>query len=172
MPSSFFHVFIPCIRSGNVQVVQQDIQEDIDESWMGQWNNTIPRKCLYSVSGIPPSDAFQHFGSGSWSQFSSTNTDDAWDRIRWQLEECDTVSGVQMLVDIDSGWGGYGSSILERVREECKSASIVVYGMDQDSTLTLEEDALRKRRARRKMNVALATHHLHETASMYIPVPA
>jgi len=38
--------------------------------------------------------------------------------VRPFIEECDLMQGFQMFASIDDGWGGFGNSFLERVKDE------------------------------------------------------
>jgi len=49
--------------------------------------------------------------------------DEVSDKIRKWMEECDTLRGIQLMIDNDmSLFGGIASSILEELNDECKSA--------------------------------------------------
>ena len=72
-------------------------------------------------SGLAAFDAFSD-GSGL--------ADEAClDKLRWALEACDTLEGVQAVVDIDSGWGGFGLDVLNALRDECPKSPMLVLGV-------------------------------------------
>ena len=72
-------------------------------------------------SGLAAFDAFSD-GSGL--------VDEACrDRLSWALEACDSLQGIQAVVDIDSGWGGFGVDTLRALRDECPKAAMLVMGV-------------------------------------------
>jgi len=51
------------------------------------------------------------------------------DRIRWALEGSDSITGFQVVTDINSGWAGFSLDVLTAIREECPRSPILVLGV-------------------------------------------
>lgn len=58
--------------------------------------------------------------------------------LHTQLEQCDTLQGFNLITDMDSGWGGFSSSMLIELRNELPKASIFTWGFNEDDSLTAQ----------------------------------
>lgn len=61
--------------------------------------------------------------------------------LHTQLEQCDTLQGFNLITDMDSGWGGFSSSMLVELRNELPKASVFTWGFNQDDPLTAQTAA-------------------------------
>lgn len=71
-------------------------------------------------SAVSCFDAFS-YGSEYW-------TDSIEEAVRLQLEACDSIQGIQAIVDIDGGFGSLAVETLCYLREECPRAPMIVMG--------------------------------------------
>jgi hypothetical protein len=56
-----------------------------------------------------------------------TTSEEYEDRIRFFAEECDYLEGFQVVVDADSGFGGYGSEMIRYLSDDFGSKSVAVF---------------------------------------------
>ena len=80
---------------------------------------------LYSLIAPFLSRPFDIFGLGV--DEAKSCFDDYEDRVRFFAEECDYLEGVQMLVDSDDGFGGFGSEMVRYLRDDFGSKCINVF---------------------------------------------
>ncbi|KAK7208008.1 tubulin domain-containing protein [Myxozyma melibiosi] len=82
-------------------------------------------------------------------------------QFRNMLEECDMLGGVNVVVDVDSAWGGFASEALELIRDDyIAKSTIAVWGMEDRGDLQRDEQASR-------IETVLA---LSAAATAYIPL--
>jgi hypothetical protein len=60
---------------------------------------------------------FDNWAFGSSVYEKEEQRDDAYDRVRYMIEECDNLQGIHLLVDANSGWGGFGEKLLTDLRD-------------------------------------------------------
>ncbi|SCU79643.1 LAFA_0B04566g1_1 [Lachancea sp. 'fantastica'] len=70
------------------------------------------------------------------SQYSADFIDE---KLHWQLEACDGLQGINLLSELDNGWGGFSSSLLLEVRDELPKTDILTWGFNKDDALSLEK---------------------------------
>lgn len=59
--------------------------------------------------------------------------DDIMDRdLRFWVEECDLMQGVQMFMSADDAWGGFTARYLERMRDEFAKSEIWIWGIEEE----------------------------------------
>ena len=89
--------------------------------------------------------------------------------LRFQLEHADRAQGFQVFVDIDSGFGGFAEKFLDEVKEECRSASIVTYGLTpskwektcaKSANFSYISSNVANRQSKRNINVGIAMAQL------------
>ncbi|KAK9451056.1 tubulin domain-containing protein [Limtongia smithiae] len=82
--------------------------------------------------------------------------------FRQMLEECDLLAGINVVVDVDSGWGGFAALALEDVRDEfVPKNTIAVWGLEDSGALDTREEQY----SRIESVVGLC-----EPATIYIPL--
>ena len=171
---------------------QQAAERRPAQNWSDRW---YPRKLhsrsLHELqefqSGIARFDVFTH-GHEVLANSGSEESEEIFESFRCQLEDCDRVQGFQVFADCDSGFGGLCADFLrDFVREECRSATILTYGLMDSLTVSAKdgsaeglhgtsssgESTLQSQRiALRSINQALAMHTLGEVSSVFVPVHA
>lgn len=97
--------------------------------------------------------------------------EEAYDAIRVLLEECDSVQGFVISVDVDSAFGGFASELLLELRDECASVPRIAFGVVPSfSSGNVGTDA--KAISRRRLNVGFGCAALADAASLWCPVVA
>jgi hypothetical protein len=107
--------------------------------------------------------------------------EDAFDRLRLSLEDCDSAQGFVFTVDSSGGFGGLGASLAAEAREQCRSAALhATLLVAPPSTLPTDlpnaDDGLfgcgARRESRLLLDQALTLHGLLEHASTLLPLAA
>jgi len=92
------------------------------------------------------------------------------DSVRFFLEECDSLQGVQCFADVNSGYGGLAEFMLLYLRDECPRTNVLTMGIVEP----FEEPTGKGVRSRASLlhdvNVSLAAASLSELSSIYIPI--
>lgn len=82
-------------------------------------------------------------------------------QFRSMLEECDMLGGVNVVVDVDSAWGGFASEALSMIRDEyTPKSAVVVWGMEDPGDLRRDE-------LKSRIETMLA---LSSAATAYVPL--
>lgn len=94
-----------------------------------------------------------------------------------QLEQCDTLQGFNLITDMDSGWGGFATAILQELRNELPKKCIFNWGYNQDDPLTTSVSKHREPRFSRSTlplveNKIKATAYMSEDSDIMIPLYA
>ena len=106
----------------------KDEDEDEDEyiidsvdvtSWTDFLKAKFHHRSLIELPLFSDVDLFDNFSMGASDEIiSRVQRDDYLDSFRYFLEECDSLSCVNVLVDVHDGFSGFSQSILEDIREE------------------------------------------------------
>ena len=109
-------------------------------SWSDRWYPHLHSKSINELQdyreGVARFDVFTH-GYEVLAGKGSEQTEIIFESFRCQLEHCDRVQGFQVFADCDSGFGGLAHDFLvEYVREECRSAPILTYGLMDSLTMS------------------------------------
>lgn len=51
--------------------------------------------------------------------------------LRIMLEQADTLQGINLITDLDSGWGGFATQLIQEVRDELPKSTIFTYGFNE-----------------------------------------
>lgn len=58
--------------------------------------------------------------------------DDFFDtNLRYMLEQADTLQGINLITDLDSGWGGFSSQLLQELRDELPKSTFFTFGFNE-----------------------------------------
>jgi hypothetical protein len=173
-------------RGGNIQVYDQEEQEPsgpTPDAGLWDWHR-FSDKNLVEIEEFRPHMPLHNFYEGMSvardGNVANATVEDAQDRIRAVLEECDHLRSVQALVDMDSSWGGFAFEILSYVSDECPGAVVALFGNDwaypladqvSESVFGSPSDVTdrSKMEARRRLNVASSIGLLSDVSSLIIP---
>jgi len=136
----------------------QDLEENVNYS-------TDFSKLYYHQKSIVPiqqhSPGFSNFSQGLeiWENEEWRNSllDE---HIRFFMEECDSPQGFQVLADIDDGFCGIASELLQQIYDEYPKKSIftISVGMDPDNDQV------------KLYNRSIGVHHLSQVSSLFVPL--
>ncbi|AOA61427.1 mtDNA inheritance protein [Komagataella phaffii CBS 7435] len=91
-----------------------------------KWENDSGNGHLRSAESVK----FDDFtvGADVWKDEGQSFIDNS---FRKELEQSDLLDGINLIVDIDSAWAGFGSQMLQDIREELPKKTILGYGLFQ-----------------------------------------
>jgi hypothetical protein len=109
-----------------------------------------------SVQTLPfvQEGGFELFGAGNWSTGGMVTpeiSEEAFDRVRFFLEEADSIQGFQCFVDFDSGFGGFAQDLLQELKDECRTSAFVAF-----SVMSPSEEIAKAEEKREKEETAAA----------------
>jgi hypothetical protein len=172
-------------NNNNSMMDPEKIKQAIESSqppkkWSDGWRPKFHRKSLFEIKNVTNSTPFDVWSYG-YEVMSSTEEADLYlDGLRFQLEHCDRIQGFQVFVDIDSGFGGFCEKFLEEVKEECRSANIVSYGLtpkrwgesiyQKSANYSHISSNVANRQSKRNINVGIAMAQLTSLSTLYIPL--
>jgi len=136
------------------------------------WNDyaqfQLPPRNLRLISGLHKSVAKFDCYSQGYDLLASTEDQEQYtDDLRRLLEAADSPMGVQMFVDVDSGFGGLAEKYLQVFRDDYPRTPVLVWGIG-DSRRGGGEGAEKK--WRNELNFALGAARLGSLSSLFIPV--
>ena len=127
----------------NVQANEEDVLTPAKVRWWSDFNRVYyhPRSAV-QLNQYSLQSSFDSFTQGtelfhevhkvgSCLNCGNLQDDDLLDRdVRLFAEECDSLQGFQVLLESDSGWGGFATEYLEIIRGEYPKASIWTWGIE------------------------------------------
>eukprot|EP01112_Ceratiomyxa_fruticulosa_P021912 TRINITY_DN786_c1_g1_i1.p1 TRINITY_DN786_c1_g1~~TRINITY_DN786_c1_g1_i1.p1 ORF type:complete len:443 (-),score=98.93 TRINITY_DN786_c1_g1_i1:358-1686(-) len=154
---------------GGKQVVKQESEAPQEREELRSWSNFfIPKLHQKSVYEIPLKheiDEFHLYSQGK-ELFDHTAAlrEEVEDRLRFLVEECDSIGGFQILTEVSSGWGGFSDSVLEYLCDEYKSAPRLTFGTF--NPLNIKQAVANQRGL--SQHVGLSS--LPKTSSVFVPI--
>jgi hypothetical protein len=112
--------------------------------------------------GAHTEQSFSSYAAGI-DQWEDVNTDKEYleSHFRPVLEQCDMLQGINLAVDMDSGWGGFASKVLEELRDNyVPNATLFSWGYHKRGKQTHAESITRIQ----------GMHNIIEHSSLYLPV--
>ncbi|GME77559.1 unnamed protein product [Ambrosiozyma monospora] len=101
-------------------------------SKLGRWD--YDTESHEGILGLHPERKFEDYSVGV-NEFKENSTGDDFvdENFRNLLENCDLANGVNLLTEVDSGWGGFSSSLLDMLRDTyVPKLPILTWGFYQD----------------------------------------
>ncbi|QID87349.1 mtDNA inheritance, partitioning of the mitochondrial organelle [Saccharomyces pastorianus] len=94
--------------------------------------------------------------------------------LHTELEKCDTLQGLNLITDIESGWGGFSSALLLELKNELPKKTVFSWGFNEDDPFT---DVLSIKRLTKKWlpiisNKLRSTMNIMQDSDLYFPLYA
>ncbi|XP_076949607.1 uncharacterized protein LOC143622305 isoform X2 [Bidens hawaiensis] len=110
---------------------------------------------LFELNGLwMDSKEFNNYGIGRNTVSEGQQGDEINERLRFFVEECDHVQGIQFMVDDSGGFSGVAASILENIEDEYTNVPVLLY--------TVRSPNSYKNLTNRKISI---TNNLHDAVS-------
>jgi hypothetical protein len=108
-------------------------------------------------------DAFDKYYYGTGVMQDASQREDLIDQIRHFVEECDSPQGFHVFSDIDNGFGGVGSVVIDEMHDVFGNLPVSTFGVSpyENNTMTQEQ---------RHINTVLSHTSLAQASTMYIPI--
>ncbi|KAK9119558.1 hypothetical protein Scep_017651 [Stephania cephalantha] len=92
---------------------------------------------LYEVSGlyVDPED-FNNYGIGKSVFSGGLHGEEITERLRFFVEECDCIQGIQFIVDDSGGFTGVASDFLENIADEYSNTPVLLYSARSPGSCT------------------------------------
>ncbi|CAC5403744.1 unnamed protein product [Mytilus coruscus] len=145
---------------------------DLDDSvsvWSDFMKVHIHPKSLHIINEYTKDseiDKFDIYGCGKSVLSNYETRSEMEDRIHFFTEECDSLQGFHILVDTYDGFGGLGTGLLEYLRDEFDSKSLMTFGLTPADL----PDSAPHERANRILNSAITYNNCSTYSSLFTPL--
>ena len=85
------------------------------------------------------------------------------DNLHQQLEQSDSLQGFNLIADMDNGWGGFSTALLQELKNELPKSTVFTWGFNEDDPLTAS--TVRDQRITR-MNLPFITNKLKASINL------
>ncbi|EDO16555.1 hypothetical protein Kpol_1064p37 [Vanderwaltozyma polyspora DSM 70294] len=95
------------------------------------------------------------------------------DNFHYQLEQCDSLQGFQMITDLDSAWGGFSTALLLELRNELPKSVVYTWGLNEDDPLTgtvTKDQMITRANLHKLSNKLRASINLKQESDLFIPL--
>ncbi|TPX32574.1 hypothetical protein SeMB42_g07598 [Synchytrium endobioticum] len=92
------------------------------------------------------------------------------DRIRFFLEDSDSLQGFQILTNTNDGFGGLASCVMDAILDDMPKASLMTYGISEARDPIVDNVKDYKTRMWENVNQMMCLKYLKDASSVYIPV--
>ncbi|XP_060167240.1 uncharacterized protein LOC132598410 [Lycium barbarum] len=124
---------------------------------------------LYEVSGLwADIQDFDNYGLGKEAYCGHQHGEEIDDRLRFFIEECDHIQGIQCIVDDSGGFSGVSAMFLESIADEYPNVPVLLYNA-RNPSLHMEPKG-RKQTISRNLHDAVSFSKLSELCKLIIPV--
>lgn len=95
--------------------------------------------------------------------------EDVDEKIRYWAERCDNLSAFYIVYDVDSGWSGLATNLIQTLREEYRGVALMIFPVCEklERTATTNYQTLATRRL---LNYCLSISGIYEPATIIMPL--
>lgn len=124
---------------------------------------------LYEVNGLyMDAQEFNNYGVGKDVFSDNMRGEEMSDRLRFFIEECDHIQGIQYLVDDAGGFSSLGADFLEHIADEYTNTPVLLYAVREPSSYVNIRS--QKRMISRDLHDAISFSRLSPFCKLYVPV--
>ncbi|XP_055816634.1 uncharacterized protein LOC129886113 isoform X2 [Solanum dulcamara] len=124
---------------------------------------------LYELSGLwSDIQDFDNYGLGKEAFCGHQHGEEIDDRLRFFIEDCDHIQGIQCVVDDSGGFSGVSAMFLESVADEYPNVPVLLYNA-RNPSLHMDSKG-RKQAISRNLHDAVSFSRLSELCKLIIPV--
>ena len=132
------------------------------------WNDfaeyELPRRRVRLQAGLHAAvSKFNYYTQGRGLANTAEARDAYADDTRRLLEACDSPQGLQVLADLDSGFGGLAGRVVAEFRDEYPKKSILTWGLGGGSVVGPES-------GRNELNYAVAVAEMTAVSTVFVPL--
>lgn len=111
-------------------ICDKDIVDNLDDTvqyWTDYSKVHYHPKSLYEINGLwIDNEEFNNYGIGR-DAYSSGRGEEICERLRFFIEECDHIQGIQYVVDDSGGFSGVAAEFLEAMADEYTNIPVLLY---------------------------------------------
>ncbi|KAL3382007.1 hypothetical protein AABB24_001874 [Solanum stoloniferum] len=124
---------------------------------------------LYELSGLwADIQEFDNYGLGKEAFCGHQHGEEIDDRLRFFVEECDHIQGIQCVVDDAGGFSGVSAMFLESIADEYPNVPVILYNA-RNPSLHMDSEG-RKQAISHYLHDAVSFSRLSELCKLIIPV--
>ncbi|XP_016500479.1 uncharacterized protein LOC107818914 [Nicotiana tabacum] len=124
---------------------------------------------LYELSGLwVEIQDFDNYALGKDAFCGHQHGEEIDDRLRFFIEECDHIQGIQCVVDDSGGFSGVAAAFLENIADEYPNVPVLLYNA-RNPSLNMDSKG-RKQAISRNLHDAVSFSRLSELCKLIIPV--
>ncbi|TMW94887.1 hypothetical protein EJD97_009654 [Solanum chilense] len=124
---------------------------------------------LYELSGLwADIQKFDNYGLGKEAFCGHQHGEEIDDRLRFFVEECDHIQGIQCIVDDSGGFSGVSAMFLESIADEYPNVPVLLYNA-RNPSLHMDSKG-RKQAISHNLHDAVSFSRLSELCKLIIPV--
>ncbi|CAN4108870.1 unnamed protein product [Withania somnifera] len=158
-------------NNSQAEIQDKDIVESL-ESDVQYWTDFSKvhyhPQSLYELSGLwVDIQDFDNYGLGK-EAFCRHHGEEIDDRLRFFIEECDHIQGIQCILDDSGGFSGVSAMFLESVADEYPNVPVLLYNA-RNPSLHIDFNS-RKQVISRNLHDAVSFSRLSELCKLIIPV--
>ncbi|KAL3814645.1 hypothetical protein ACJIZ3_015913 [Penstemon smallii] len=154
------------------EVQDKDIVDSLEnevEHWTDFSKVHYHPKSLYEFSGLwTDIENFNDYGIGRDSFSGSPHGEEIKERLRFFLEECDLIQGIQFIVDDSGGFSGVAGEFLENIADEYTNIPVLLYSVRSPAS-SLDSKS-RKQTISRNLHDAVSFSRLSTFSKLIVPV--
>ncbi|KVH92579.1 Misato Segment II, myosin-like protein [Cynara cardunculus var. scolymus] len=124
---------------------------------------------LFELNGLwMGAQEFNNYRIGRDTVSEGLQGDEINERLRFFVEECDHVQGIQFIVDDSGGYSGVAASLLENIEDEYTNVPVLLYSVRSPDSYT--KAANRKQVISRKLHDAVSFSALSSLCKLIVPL--
>ncbi|KAL8151960.1 hypothetical protein V2J09_021768 [Rumex salicifolius] len=151
---------------------EKEITESLENSvqfWTDFSKVHYHPQSLYEVNGLwTDTQNFNNYGAGKDVFSDNLRGDEMGDRLRFFIEECDHIQGIQYLIDDAGGFSSVGADFLEHIADEYTNTPVLLYAVRKPASY--ENIRSRKRMVSRDLHDAVSFSRLSPFCKLYVPI--
>lgn len=147
-----------------VECLENDVQ-----SWTDFSKVHYHPQSLYELSGLwTDVQQFNNYGIGKDVFSEGLRGEEMNDRIRFFIEECDHIQGIQVLVDDSGGFSSVAADFLQNIADEYTNTPVLLYTVRDPGSYM--RDRSQKRNISRALHDAVSFARLSSVCKLIVPV--
>ncbi|KAK2967536.1 hypothetical protein RJ640_030407 [Escallonia rubra] len=154
------------------KVPDKDIVESLENDvqfWTDYSKVHYHPQSLYELNGLcMGSQEFNNYGVGRDAFSRGLQGEEINERLRFFIEECDHIQGIQFMLDNTGGFSGLAAEFLESVADEFTNVPVLVYAVQAPESYTNARG--QKQTISRKLHDAISFSRLSSLSKLIVPV--
>nr|GEU57634.1 protein misato homolog 1 isoform X1 [Tanacetum cinerariifolium] len=124
---------------------------------------------LFELNGFwMNAQEFNNYGIGKTTLSEGQQGDEINERLRFFIEECDHVQGIQLMVDDSGGFSGVAASLLENIEDEYTNVPVLLYSVRSPNSYINRRN--RKQAITSNLHDAVSFSALSSLCKLIVPV--